>query len=84
MPTKVLIIDNAVHRFLFKPSWHWKAHLKDIDTETVNLPSGRAIPSLGAFSHITFQNPIHDATDSIINEGVAGHSAYVPAEKSQG
>jgi len=26
MSPRVFIIDNAVHRFLFKPCWHWKAH----------------------------------------------------------
>jgi len=48
----VLIIDNAVHRFLFKPSWHWKAHLKEIDTVVVNLPSARSAPSLDGFTHV--------------------------------
>ena len=52
MPKHVLIVDNAVHRFLFKPSWHWKAHLKGIDTTTVNLPSGRRVPALDGFTHV--------------------------------
>ncbi|MGB2983989.1 MAG: type 1 glutamine amidotransferase [Candidatus Bipolaricaulia bacterium] len=52
MPPRVLIVDNAVHRFLFKPCWHWKAHLKGIDTRIVNVPSGAAIPPLDAFTHI--------------------------------
>ena len=52
MSTRVLIIDNAVHRFLFKPSWHWRAHLKGVDTHTVNVPCGRPIPDLGKFTHI--------------------------------
>ena len=54
MSPRVLIIDNAVHRFLFKPSWHWKAHLKGIETKTVNIPSGKKIPNLDAFTHILF------------------------------
>lgn len=52
MIPRVLIVDNAVHRFLFKPSWHWKAHLKGIETRTVNVPSGAPIPRLDAFTHI--------------------------------
>ena len=52
MPSRVLIVDNAVHRFLFRPAWHWKAHLKRVDSVTVNLPSGAAIPSLDRFSHV--------------------------------
>jgi hypothetical protein len=34
MPRRVLIIDHAVHRFLFKRRWHWQAHSKEIDTPT--------------------------------------------------
>jgi GMP synthase-like glutamine amidotransferase len=52
MRKHVLILDNAVHRFLFKPSWHWKAHLKGIDARVVNVPSGAAIPSLDGFTHV--------------------------------
>lgn len=48
----VLIVDNAVHRFLFKPSWHWKAHLKGIETTVVNVPSGASLPSLDEISHM--------------------------------
>ena len=48
----VLIIDNAVHRFLFKPCWHWKTHLKDVDTMVVNLPSGRSAPPIDSFTHV--------------------------------
>jgi GMP synthase-like glutamine amidotransferase len=52
MRRHVLILDNAVHRLLFKPSCHWKAHLKGIDTRIVNVPSGGPIPPLDGFSHI--------------------------------
>ena len=48
----VLIVDNAVHRYLFKPSWHWKAHLDGIDTQVVNVPSGSAIPPLDGLTHV--------------------------------
>lgn len=52
MSVRILIIDNAVHRFLFKPSWHWKAYLKGIETCTVNVRAGKKIPDLGDFTHI--------------------------------
>jgi len=52
MQARVLLIDNAIHRFLFRPSWHWKAHLKGVLTETVNLPSAKQVPDLHDFTHI--------------------------------
>ena len=52
MSPRVLIADNAVHRFLFNPCWHWKAHLKGIDTQAVNVPSGAAVPPLDGFTHV--------------------------------
>ena len=52
MSPRILIIDNAIHRFLFKPSWHWKAHLKGIETKVVNVPSGKKMPNVGHFTHI--------------------------------
>jgi len=48
----VLIVDNAVHRVLFHPSWHWRAHLKTAATHFCNLPSGASVPPLGRFSHV--------------------------------
>ena len=52
MSTRVLLVNNAMHRHLFKPAWHWKTHLKEIETQTVNLPSGRSAPDLAEFTHI--------------------------------
>ena len=52
MPPRVLIVDNAVHRFLFKPAWHWKAHLKGVESVTVNLPSEAAVPPLDRLTHV--------------------------------
>jgi len=52
MPKRVLIVDNAVHRFPFKPCWHWKAHLQGVDTRIVNVPSGAAVPPLDGFTHV--------------------------------
>jgi len=48
----VLIVDNAVHRLLFKPSWHWKPYMRGINTRTVNLPSGASIGSLDRITHL--------------------------------
>ena len=52
MATRLLLVDNAMHRHLFKPTWHWKSHLKGIETRVVNLPSGQKPPDLTAFTHI--------------------------------
>jgi len=52
MRPRVLILDNAVHRLLFRPPWHWRTYLRDADVDVVNVPSGRSIPSLDAYSHI--------------------------------
>jgi len=52
MPPRVLIINNAVHRHLFKPAWHWRTHLKDIDTQVVNISSGQPLPDLAGISHL--------------------------------
>ncbi len=52
MSPHVLIVDNAIHRLLFKPSWHWKAHLRGIDTTSVNVPSGGPLPTLEPFTHV--------------------------------
>ncbi len=52
MAIRMLLVDNAVHRHLFKPTWHWKAHLKGIETQVINLPSGRTPPDLANFTHI--------------------------------
>ncbi len=52
MGARVLIVDNAVHRFAFKPAWHWKGHLKGIQTRTFNVPSGHPAPDLDAFTHV--------------------------------
>jgi len=48
----LLIVDNAVHRFLFKPSWHWRAHLQGVAARVINLPSGASIGPLDEVSHI--------------------------------
>jgi len=54
MHLRVLILDNAVHRFLFRPPWHWRAYLREagVDVDVVNVPSGQTIPSLDAYTHL--------------------------------
>jgi len=52
MPPRVLLLDNATHRRLYKPAWPWKAHLRGIETETVNVPSGAPIPRVDRFTHV--------------------------------
>ena len=52
MPKRVLILDNAIHRFLFRPPWHWKPYLRDVDVDVVNVPSGRPIPPLDGYTHV--------------------------------
>lgn len=50
----VLIVDNAVNHWVFKPHWHWRAHLRGVSVRSVNLPSGDPIPCLAGFTHIIF------------------------------
>jgi GMP synthase-like glutamine amidotransferase len=52
MDVRLLIVDNAVHRHLFKPSWHWKAHLDGVNTYAFNMPSRQSVPALDRFSHV--------------------------------
>lgn len=52
MKRRVLIIDNAIHRFLFKPPWHWKACLRGTAVDVVNAPSGHPLPDLGGYTHV--------------------------------
>lgn len=79
MLPRVLIINNAVHRHLFKPAWHWRAHLKGIETHVVNIPSGELVPALESFSHIILTGseasilepkPWYDVESSLIREAV--------------
>ncbi len=75
----VLILDNAVHRHLFKPSWHWKSHLRGIRTTVVNVPSGRRVPDLETVTHLLLTGsetsilepkPWYDAEVRLIQEAL--------------
>jgi len=52
MSQRVLIVDNAVRRLMFKPSIPWKEHLDGAETRAVNIPSGAAIPPPSEFTHL--------------------------------
>lgn len=52
MPTRILVVSNAVHPLLFRPQWHWLAHLRDVQTCLLNLPSGEPLPDLTPFTHV--------------------------------
>jgi GMP synthase-like glutamine amidotransferase len=52
MRTRLLILDNAVHRFLFRPHGHWSPYLRAADADVVNVPSGRPVPPLDGYTHL--------------------------------
>jgi len=52
MQRRVLLVDNAVHRRLFRPSRPWRRLLDNTATETLHLPSSPPLPDLGRFSHV--------------------------------
>ncbi len=52
MRPRLLILDNAVHRLLFRPPWHWRPYVRDAVAEIVNVPSGRPIPPLDRYTHL--------------------------------
>ncbi len=79
MSPRVLIVSNAVHRHLFRPAWHWKSHLKDVDTAIVNVPSGMRLPELTEFTHVLLtgseasileHKPWYDKEIQLIHEAV--------------
>jgi GMP synthase-like glutamine amidotransferase len=49
---RILLVNNAVHRHLFRPDWQWKAHLKGLEIHTVNLPSCDAPCDVSRYSHV--------------------------------
>jgi GMP synthase (glutamine-hydrolysing) len=52
MPPRVLIVNNAVHRLVFKPAWHWRSRLKGTATHVVSLRAGGLRPPLSDFTHV--------------------------------
>jgi GMP synthase-like glutamine amidotransferase len=52
MSRRLLVLDNALHRILFRPARHWLRYLRGIDVDVVNVPSGRPIPPLDGYSHM--------------------------------
>lgn len=52
MRARLLMLDNAVHRLVFRPPWHWKPYLRAASVDVVNVPSGRPIPPLDGYTHV--------------------------------
>lgn len=52
MAPRILIVDNAVHRHLFRPHWPWKAHFRGVAVDVINLPASRNVPSLDGYTHL--------------------------------
>jgi len=52
MQSRLLILDNAIHRHLFRPAAHWRPYLREAAVDVVNVPSGQAIPELGHYTHL--------------------------------
>jgi len=52
MRTRLLLLDNAVHRLVFRPPWHWRPYLRSASVDVVNVPSGRPIPPLDGHTHL--------------------------------
>lgn len=46
------MLDNAVHRFVFRPPWHWKPYLRAASVDVVNVPDGQPIPPLDGYTHV--------------------------------
>ncbi len=52
MSKRVLILDNALHRRIFRPPRHWRVFLEEVPVDVVNVPSGQPIPDLRGYSHL--------------------------------
>jgi GMP synthase-like glutamine amidotransferase len=49
---KVLILDGAVDRTIYRPTEHWQALLGGESCDSVHLPSGGRVPDLKDYSHV--------------------------------
>lgn len=52
MSVRLLLLDNAVHRVLLRPPWHWNTHLRGVARTVINVPSGRRIPPVAEHTHL--------------------------------
>jgi GMP synthase (glutamine-hydrolysing) len=52
MSKRVLVLGNSIHPLLFRPSFHWRALLKDVEADAINVPTARRPPPLERYSHI--------------------------------
>ena len=51
-PPRVLILDLSLDRDLYRPTGHWRALLGGVESVSIHLPSGEAVPLLTAVSHV--------------------------------
>ncbi|MBI5502902.1 MAG: gamma-glutamyl-gamma-aminobutyrate hydrolase family protein [Deltaproteobacteria bacterium] len=49
---RVLILDGAVYRDIYRPADHWRALLGDVPADSVHLPSGEPVPDLRRYTHL--------------------------------
>ena len=49
---RVLILDGAIYRDIYRPAEHWRTLLGGVPAEAVHLPSGESVPSLDRFTHV--------------------------------
>ncbi|MBI5486379.1 MAG: gamma-glutamyl-gamma-aminobutyrate hydrolase family protein [Deltaproteobacteria bacterium] len=49
---RVLILDGAIYRDIYRPADHWRALLGDVPADSVHLPSGEPVPELRPYSHL--------------------------------
>ncbi len=49
---KVLILDGAIYRDIYKPTDHWQRLLGEVPSDSVHLPSFEKIPDISGYTHI--------------------------------
>jgi GMP synthase-like glutamine amidotransferase len=49
---RVLILDLALDRTLYRPTEHWRALLGPVPAVSVHLPGGDPVPDAAGFSHV--------------------------------
>jgi len=52
METRVLILDGAGNRELYRPSEHWAKHFDGAAYDAAHMPSGEPAPSLDRYTHL--------------------------------
>jgi GMP synthase-like glutamine amidotransferase len=49
---RVLVLDLALDRTLYRPTDHWRALLGPVELQSVHLPDGEPVPDPEAYSHV--------------------------------